>query len=40
MISMLEMTQYVARRVPELTGGRQTPGIDPRFDGDVFVADM
>jgi uncharacterized caspase-like protein len=39
-ISMLEMTQYVARRVPELTQDRQTPGIDPRFDGDIFVVDM
>ena len=39
-ISMLEMTQYVARRVPELTGNRQTPGIDPRFDGNIFVVDM
>ncbi len=39
-ISMLELTQYVSRRVPQLTGGRQTPGIDPRFDGDVFVAEM
>ncbi len=39
-ISMFELTQYVTRRVPELTGGRQTPGIDPRFDGNVFVADM
>jgi uncharacterized caspase-like protein len=39
-ISMLELTQYVTERVPALTGGRQTPEIEARFEGDVFTADM
>ena len=37
-ISVIEISSYVAARVPELTGGAQTPGIDVRFESNVFVA--
>lgn len=39
-IGMVEMTEYVAARVPQLTGDRQIPGIDLRFESDVFVAGL
>ena len=37
-ISMSELTRYVARQVPLLTGNSQHPGMDQRFEGGVFVA--
>ena len=39
-ISMVEITDYIAERVPEITVGKQTPSIDLRFDSDVFVAGL
>jgi DNA-binding beta-propeller fold protein YncE len=38
MISISELTGYLTRHVPGLTGGAQQPGVEMRFDGDVFVA--
>ena len=38
LISMVEMTRYLTGRVPEITGGKQAPGIDTRFESNVFVA--
>jgi WD40 repeat protein len=38
MISLSEFTGYLTRHVPALTGGAQQPGVELRFDGDVFVA--
>jgi uncharacterized caspase-like protein len=38
MISISEFTSYLTRHVPALTGGVQQPGVEMRFDGDVFVA--
>jgi WD40 repeat protein len=37
-ISMSELTRYVARQVPLLTGNSQHPGMDQRFEGGIFVA--
>jgi uncharacterized caspase-like protein len=39
-ISMVEMTQYIVEQVPQLTAGAQTPGIDMRFESNVFVAGL
>ncbi len=40
LISVSELTGYLTRHVPGLTGGAQTPGVEMRFDGDVFVAGL
>ena len=40
LISMVEMTRSLTGRVPEITGGKQTPGIDTRFESNVFVAGL
>ena len=40
MISVSELTGYLTRRVPGLTGGAQTPGVEMRFDSDIFVAGL
>ena len=37
-ISMSELTRYVARQVPLLTGNSQHPGMDQRFEGAIFIA--
>ncbi|MDO9713454.1 caspase family protein [Paracraurococcus lichenis] len=37
LISATELAAYVARRVPALTEGRQTPGMEIRFDGTLFA---
>jgi hypothetical protein len=39
-LSMVEITDYLTQRVPELTVGKQTPGIDLRFESEVFVAGL
>jgi WD40 repeat protein len=36
MISVLGLTNYVATRVPALTGGKQNPGMEVRFEGTLF----
>jgi uncharacterized caspase-like protein len=40
LISVSELTGYLTRHVPALTGGAQTPGVEMRFDGDVFAAGL
>jgi uncharacterized caspase-like protein len=40
LISISELTGYLTRHVPGLTHGAQTPGVEVRFDGDVFVAGL
>ena len=39
-ISVSELTGYLTRHVPGLTNGAQTPGVEMRFDGDVFAAGL
>jgi hypothetical protein len=38
LISMSELTYYVATHVPALTEGQQHPGVDQRFESDLFIA--
>jgi WD40 repeat protein len=40
LISVSELTGYLTRHVPGLTDGAQHPGVEMRFDGDVFVAGL
>jgi hypothetical protein len=40
MISVSELTAYVAANLPILTDGEQTPGIEQRFQSDIFVAGL
>jgi uncharacterized caspase-like protein len=37
LISVIGLTKYLTSRVPELTGGRQNPGFEVRFDGTLFA---
>jgi len=37
-ISMSELTRYIASHVPILTRNLQHPGLDQRFEGGIFVA--
>jgi WD40 repeat protein len=39
-ISMAELTAYIAKHLSQLTGGDQQLGLDQRFQGDVFVAGL
>ena len=39
-ISMAELTAYIAKHLSELTGGDQQLGLDQRFQGDIFVAGL
>jgi uncharacterized caspase-like protein len=39
-ISMTELTHYLTTHVPRLTGGRQTPGVEVRFERTVFAAGL
>jgi hypothetical protein len=38
LISMSEVTRYVATHVSSLTDGQQHPGTDQRFEGELFIA--
>jgi uncharacterized caspase-like protein len=38
LISMSELTHYVATHISGLTGGQQHPGIAQRFEGELFIA--
>ena len=38
LISMSELTTYIAEHLPHLTGNKQRPGIELRFHNDLFVA--
>jgi uncharacterized caspase-like protein len=39
-ITMAELTAYLAERLTQLTGGEQQLGLDQRFQGDIFVAGL
>jgi WD40 repeat protein len=39
-ISMAELTAYVAKHLEELTGGDQQLGLEQRFQGDLFVSGL
>ena len=38
LISMSELTHYLSTHVISLTGGQQHPGIEQRFEGELFIA--
>ena len=40
LVSITELTVFLTTRVPQLTGQAQTPGIEVRFESDVFVAGL
>jgi uncharacterized caspase-like protein len=40
LISVTELVNYLATHVPRLTGNLQTPGMEARFESDVFVAGL
>jgi hypothetical protein len=37
MISISELTAYIANRLSVLTGNRQHPGIEQRFQSNLFA---
>jgi uncharacterized caspase-like protein len=39
-ITMAELTAYIAKYLSQLTGGEQQLGLDQRFQGDIFVAGL
>jgi Caspase domain len=39
-ISMTELTAYMANHLDELTGGEQQLGLEQRFQGDLFVSGL
>ena len=39
-ISMAELTAYLAKHLDELTGGDQLLGLEQRFQGDLFVSGL
>lgn len=40
LISSTELTRYLSEHLPRLTGGAQQPGIEVRFDSELFVSDL
>jgi uncharacterized caspase-like protein len=38
LISMSELTHYIITHVSGLTEGHQHPGVEQRFEGELFVA--
>ena len=40
MISMSELTVYISNRLPRLTDGNQHPGIEQRFQSNLFAAGL
>jgi hypothetical protein len=38
LISMSELTHYVATHVSGLTGGQQHPGVEQLYEGELFIA--
>jgi WD40 repeat protein len=38
LISMSELVKYVVEHVSGLTGGKQHPGVEQRFEGELFIA--
>jgi uncharacterized caspase-like protein len=40
LISMTELTGYLSEQLPRLTAGAQQPGMEVRFQSEVFVSDL
>jgi hypothetical protein len=40
LISVTELVDYLATHVPQLTRNLQTPGMEARFESDVFVSGL
>jgi uncharacterized caspase-like protein len=40
LVSVDELMAYLAQRVPALTGGAQTPGIEARYEGGLSAAGL
>jgi uncharacterized caspase-like protein len=40
LITVTDLTRYLTTKVPRLTDNAQTPGIEVRFESDVFVAGL
>lgn len=40
LISVTDLTRYLTTNVPRLTGNAQMPGVEARFESDVFVAGL
>jgi uncharacterized caspase-like protein len=40
LVSVTELTQYLATQVPSLTRGEQTPGMEVRFERSLFAAGL
>ena len=40
LVGVSELMAHLGRRVPALTEGRQTPGIEARFEGGLFAAGL
>jgi len=40
LISMSEMTAYLSSHLPILTGDHQHPGIEQRFQSELFIAGL
>ena len=40
LISITELTRYISTTLPRLTGGKQRPGIEIRFESDIFVSGL
>ena len=38
LISMSELTDYVLTHVISLTEGQQHPGVEQRYEGELFIA--
>ena len=38
LISMSELTDYVVTHVSGLTNGQQHPGVEQRYEGELFIA--
>ncbi|MCW2243988.1 hypothetical protein [Azospirillum canadense] len=40
MISVSELVAHLAKRVPDLTAGAQTTGMEMRFESNLFAAGL
>jgi uncharacterized caspase-like protein len=40
LITVTDLTRYLTTNVPRLTDNAQTPGVEVRFESDVFVAGL
>ena len=40
LVSVAELTAYLVREVPQLTGGKQNPRVEMRYEGGLFAAGL